>query len=178
MSVPWRRPPHRKMAYHWYGNGTSCRCGPGGHKPGAHGSQKLKRKVARVLGIPTDTQKRNKHPKWMRDIRAGMFPCHYCGESGARTIDHKIPRSKGGLTNQENCVPACLPCNNWRGSRYTYEEFKAWGWKQRPFSGSPRVARTVCRNGRKSHWWGIVIGPRGGLKGKRCKRCGFVRSVR
>ena len=167
------------MAYHWYGNGMSCRCGPGGHKPGAHGSKKVKRKVARVLGLAVEPKEREKHPQWMREMRSGKFLCHYCGIARARTIDHKIPRSKGGRTNQGNCVPACAPCNNWRGDQYTYEEFKAWVWKTRPFAGTPdpRAPRTVCVNGRKSHWWKLVLGPQGGLTGKLCRRCGYLRKV-
>ncbi|MGG3772955.1 HNH endonuclease [Heyndrickxia faecalis] len=36
--------------------------------------------------------------------------CFYCGES-ADTIDHIIPKSKGGLSSFSNCVPACSKCN-------------------------------------------------------------------
>jgi len=171
------------MSYHWFGNGTSCRCGPGGHKPGTYGSNKLKRKVARVLGVPVDIpkKKRPKHPQWMVEIRSGAFPCHYCGVPRARTIDHKTPESKGGRTNRENCVPACQQCNNWRGSRYTYEEFKAWGWKERPFAGGENPSagpkRTICKSGKKSHWWKLLLGPKGGLTGKVCRRCGHLRKV-
>jgi 5-methylcytosine-specific restriction endonuclease McrA len=60
--------------------------------------------------------------------------CHYCGVAPAGTIDHKTPISKGGLTNPENCVPACGPCNSYRKSR-PYEWFKTQGWKQRQFAG-------------------------------------------
>lgn len=57
-------------------------------------------------------------------------PCHYCGGPGG-SVDHKIPISKGGAATIENSIPACKPCNNFRGDR-PYEEFKAFGWKQRP----------------------------------------------
>lgn len=36
--------------------------------------------------------------------------CFYCGEF-ANTIDHVIPRSKGGISSFSNCVPACFKCN-------------------------------------------------------------------
>lgn len=36
--------------------------------------------------------------------------CVYCGEHGD-TIDHVIPKSKGGLDIHENVVPCCLSCN-------------------------------------------------------------------
>jgi hypothetical protein len=40
--------------------------------------------------------------------------CQYCGckpGSEELTIEHVVPRSKGGLTTWENCVLACVPCN-------------------------------------------------------------------
>ncbi len=50
-------------------------------------------------------------------IRDG-FKCAYCGtEKEKLTIDHIIPRSKGGKTCFENCVAACISCNNHKGSR-------------------------------------------------------------
>lgn len=43
------------------------------------------------------------------------YRCFYCGEDG-ETIDHVVPRSKGGLTTPQNCVWACMDCNNRKGS--------------------------------------------------------------
>ncbi|MCW3782916.1 HNH endonuclease [Defluviimonas salinarum] len=48
------------------------------------------------------------------------FRCQYCGEEHAPkdlTFDHVIPRSKGGGTNWENIVAACVPCNTRKGHR-------------------------------------------------------------
>ena len=41
------------------------------------------------------------------------YTCVYCGEDEPRamTIDHVIPKSKGGEDSFENCVTACRPCN-------------------------------------------------------------------
>ena len=36
--------------------------------------------------------------------------CIYCGKD-SESIDHIHPRSKGGMSITENCVPACLACN-------------------------------------------------------------------
>ncbi|GAA3399569.1 hypothetical protein GCM10020370_00560 [Paenibacillus hodogayensis] len=36
--------------------------------------------------------------------------CHFCGEYGD-TIDHLLPRAKGGHTTPANCVCACNLCN-------------------------------------------------------------------
>ena len=52
--------------------------------------------------------------------------CIYCGEN-SESIDHVLPRSKGGLSVTENCVPACLSCN---GSKTDNNAFE-WYRKQR-----------------------------------------------
>lgn len=36
--------------------------------------------------------------------------CQYCGKTGA-TVDHILPRSRGGEDSWTNCVCACSPCN-------------------------------------------------------------------
>ncbi|MGE7649193.1 HNH endonuclease [Peribacillus frigoritolerans] len=43
------------------------------------------------------------------------FICEYCGGIG-NTIDHIIPKSKGGLTSYTNCVCSCKRCNSKKGS--------------------------------------------------------------
>ena len=40
--------------------------------------------------------------------------CVYCGQR-SESIDHMHPRSRGGASVTENCVPACLPCNGQKG---------------------------------------------------------------
>jgi 5-methylcytosine-specific restriction endonuclease McrA len=48
--------------------------------------------------------------------------CVYCGSSGGRlTLDHVVPRSRGGDSVWENVVTACAPCNLRKGDR-TLEE--------------------------------------------------------
>ena len=44
--------------------------------------------------------------------------CAYCGTSSGRlTLDHVVPRSKGGESIWENVVTACAPCNLRKGDR-------------------------------------------------------------
>ncbi len=45
--------------------------------------------------------------------------CQYCGLRGERmmTVDHVIPRSKGGPSTWENLVCACMRCNNRKNNR-------------------------------------------------------------
>lgn len=48
--------------------------------------------------------------------------CYYCGKFGD-TIDHLLPRGKGGYTTPVNCVCACLSCNQQKGN-LTLEQYK------------------------------------------------------
>jgi 5-methylcytosine-specific restriction endonuclease McrA len=44
--------------------------------------------------------------------------CVYCGTSGGRlTLDHVVPRSRGGESVWDNVVTACSPCNLRKGDR-------------------------------------------------------------
>ena len=46
------------------------------------------------------------------------WKCVYCGTTAGRlTLDHIIPRSKGGESIWENVVTACAPCNLRKGDR-------------------------------------------------------------
>ena len=48
--------------------------------------------------------------------------CVYCGTSGGRlTLDHVVPRSRGGDSVWENVVTACAPCNLRKGDRLPEE---------------------------------------------------------
>lgn len=49
-------------------------------------------------------------------LRRDRHKCAYCGRSDLPlTIDHIVPKSKGGDDSWENLVSACLPCNNRKG---------------------------------------------------------------
>ena len=48
--------------------------------------------------------------------------CVYCGTSGGRlTLDHVIPRSRGGESVWENVVTSCAPCNLRKADRLPHE---------------------------------------------------------
>jgi len=51
-------------------------------------------------------------------LKRDNHKCGYCGRADLPlTIDHIIPKSKGGDDSWENLVAACLPCNNKKGDR-------------------------------------------------------------
>lgn len=51
-----------------------------------------------------------------------LWTCQYCGErKPGLTIDHVIPRSRGGTSVWENIVAACGGCNRRKGDRLPHE---------------------------------------------------------
>lgn len=49
-----------------------------------------------------------------------QYTCQYCGMQPGRanlTLDHVVPRSRGGATCWENVVTACAACNRRKGDR-------------------------------------------------------------
>jgi hypothetical protein len=65
--------------------------------------------------------------RWRQSLHAFTGnSCIYCGKA-SESIDHVLPRSRGGLSITENCVPACLSCN---GSKTDNDAFE-WYRKQR-----------------------------------------------
>lgn len=52
------------------------------------------------------------------------YTCQYCGKRYATedlSIDHVVPRSRGGRLSWTNCVIACLTCNVRKGNRTLQE---------------------------------------------------------
>src|SRR2546425_8885294 len=51
-------------------------------------------------------------------LRRDGYTCQYCNRRGERlTVDHVLPRSRGGDTTWTNVVAACLRCNLKKGNR-------------------------------------------------------------
>jgi 5-methylcytosine-specific restriction endonuclease McrA len=62
---------------------------------------------------------RHKVPYSKKNVLArDQHTCAYCGmKSKALTIDHIIPRSRGGKTDFDNCVACCKKCNDLKAAR-------------------------------------------------------------
>ena len=66
--------------------------------------------------IPRDAHRRKitRRAVFARD----RWTCQYCGhERGNLTVDHVVPRSKGGPSTWDNIVTCCAPCNRRKGDR-------------------------------------------------------------
>jgi 5-methylcytosine-specific restriction endonuclease McrA len=61
------------------------------------------------------------------------FRCAYCGGK-ADTVDHVVPRSRGGDHTWENCVAACSTCNHRKADRMLAE----LGWTLRSTPTRPK----------------------------------------
>jgi len=51
-------------------------------------------------------------------LKRDKHKCGYCGRGDIPlTIDHIIPKAKGGKDDWDNLIAACMPCNNKKGDR-------------------------------------------------------------
>jgi 5-methylcytosine-specific restriction endonuclease McrA len=56
-----------------------------------------------------------------RIYRRDGYECVYCGSKRRLTIDHVIPRSRGGDNSWKNLVTCCHPCNLYKADRTPQE---------------------------------------------------------
>jgi 5-methylcytosine-specific restriction endonuclease McrA len=73
-------------------------------------------------------------------LRRDSHRCAYCGHS-ATTVDHVLPRSRGGADSWENLVACCLNCNNVKGDRTPAE----MGWRLRLTPRMPHGTGWIVR---------------------------------
>jgi 5-methylcytosine-specific restriction endonuclease McrA len=71
-------------------------------------------RLVSYVRVPRDTHRRKitRRAVFARDD----WTCQYCGARSNLTVDHVIPRSKGGSSNWENIVASCAPCNLRKGN--------------------------------------------------------------
>ena len=72
-------------------------------------------RLVTFVKVPRDTHRRKitRRAVFARD----GWKCQYCGSRSNLTVDHVIPRSKGGGSNWDNIVACCAPCNRRKGDR-------------------------------------------------------------
>ena len=71
-------------------------------------------RLVSYVRIPRDTHRRKitRRAVFARDD----WTCQYCGSRSNLTVDHVVPRSKGGTSSWENIVASCAPCNRRKGN--------------------------------------------------------------
>src|SRR6476620_2562684 len=71
-------------------------------------------RLVSYVRLPRDTHRRKitRRAVFARD----NWTCQYCGTRSNLTVDHVVPRSKGGPSSWENIVASCAPCNRRKGN--------------------------------------------------------------
>ena len=71
-------------------------------------------RLGRMIKRPRPSVKLSKSEIFRRDA----YVCQYCGKKTIElTIDHIVPRSKGGSHSWDNLITACPKCNTKKGAK-------------------------------------------------------------
>ena len=100
--------------------------------------------------IPHQTRALSRKNILLRDRNS----CQYCGvvlPSGELTLDHVIPRSRGGSSTWENLVACCHSCNRRKGNHLLQETDMRLTKEPRPFTlhTSRHIMRMIGRSDTK-----------------------------
>jgi 5-methylcytosine-specific restriction endonuclease McrA len=77
-------------------------------------------RLVSYVKIPRDAHGRKITRKAV--LARDAWTCQYCGSrKPGLTVDHVIPRSRGGESSWENIVASCAPCNRKKGNRLPRE---------------------------------------------------------
>lgn len=88
-------------------------------------------RLIRYVRVPRDAHRRKITRKAV--LARDAYTCQYCGhESAGLTVDHVVPRSRGGSSAWDNIVAACAPCNRRKGDRLPGEVQMTLRTKPRP----------------------------------------------
>jgi 5-methylcytosine-specific restriction endonuclease McrA len=93
-------------------------------------------RLVTYVKVPRDTHRRKitRRAVFARD----RWTCQYCGTVRTTlTVDHVIPRSKGGGSSWDNVVTCCAPCNRRKGDRLPRQA--GMRPKRKPKAPSPAI---------------------------------------
>jgi 5-methylcytosine-specific restriction endonuclease McrA len=98
---------------------------------------------------------RGRVPFSRRNVLArDRFACAYCGSRAKPiTMDHVIPRSRGGKNDFDNCVACCRACNTKKGARLPREAGMAL--RHRPWQ--PTIAEFIRIRLRHSGVYALLV---------------------
>ncbi len=112
-------------------------------------------RLLRYDRVPQHVVKFNRRNIFLRDHNR----CQYCRRrfsSAELSLDHVVPRSRGGRTTWDNIVSACLKCNVVKGGRTPREAGMELVTRPRKPTRSPLLAETV--NSQKYATWKTFVG--------------------
>lgn len=67
-----------------------------------------------LIKRPLQRTRMSRREVFLRD----HYTCQYCGKQTRElTLDHVVPRHRGGRHDWENVVSACIPCNHRKANR-------------------------------------------------------------
>lgn len=90
-------------------------------------------RLSNLIKRPRPRLKLSRKEVFSRD----RFTCQYCGkQTRDLTLDHVVPRSRGGIHSWENLVSACKSCNHRKGGKNPEEA----RMKLMSHPGEPRVS--------------------------------------
>jgi 5-methylcytosine-specific restriction endonuclease McrA len=93
-------------------------------------------RLTTYVRVPRDAHRRKitRRAVFARD----RWTCQYCGGvRGTLTLDHVIPRSRGGPSTWDNIVTCCAPCNRRKGDRLP--KLAGMQLMQEPRAPSPHI---------------------------------------
>ena len=87
-------------------------------------------RLVQYISVPRSVQRKiSRRALFARD----GWRCVYCGTGDGRlTLDHVVPRSRGGDSVWENVVTSCAPCNLRKGNRLLDEAKMVLSRQPRP----------------------------------------------
>ena len=128
--------------------------------PGAHDAIQTVRMPLRIPDVMILSDYDRLPVKEARLSRESIFErdahtCQYCGKtftSSELTIDHVIPRERGGRNTWENLVTACKTCNSRKANRLPHEAGMALQHKPRRPPRMPFTATAIYEHGMSDQW--------------------------
>ncbi len=76
-----------------------------------------------LVGDGVQRGRRTKQPTWvwLMTLTANAGSCTFCAVKPSTTLDHEAPIADNGADVWWNFLPACKPCNDWKGKRTATE---------------------------------------------------------
>lgn len=100
-------------------------------------------RLLKYVPLPYRKVTLSRHNVYRRD----GYKCVYCGSDRNLTLDHMIPKSKGGENNWKNLVTCCGKCNRIKGDTSVEEFLEKTGYtmSHKPFK--PTYAQFIKKMG-------------------------------